>query len=264
MNTVDEQASVLVELGMTDTQAKIYLALAKSKSLTAHAIANIAKIARPDVYRILPMLEEAGLVERIIARPLEFHAVPIEKCISSLMQKRIMKTAELQQKTLVLARNFSRKPENEEIDDKFEFILIPTKEAIYAKAEKMIRNAQEHICFLGLQKRMSSWLSNYSPHLEAALARKVDCRMIMPKTENINRDGTLKILGKYSNFHLRLISKEPEVGFSVWDKKEVLISTSAIDTPFPFPTLWSSNKAIVALSQNYFEFLWQKAEDSLC
>ena len=86
---------------------------------------------------------------------------------------------------------------------------------------------------------MSSWLSNYSPHLEAALARKVDCRIIMPKTENINMDETLKIFGKYSNFHLRLISKEPEAGFSVWDKKEVLISTSAIDTPFPFPTLWS-------------------------
>ena len=62
MNAEDEQVSVLVELGMTATQAKIYLSLAKSKSLTAHAIASIAKIARPDVYRILPMLEEAGLL----------------------------------------------------------------------------------------------------------------------------------------------------------------------------------------------------------
>jgi sugar-specific transcriptional regulator TrmB len=263
MNAEDEQVSVLVELGMTATQAKIYLSLAKSKSLTAHAIASSAKIARPDVYRILPMLEEAGFVERVIASPLEFHAISIEKCIASLMQKRIMKTAELQQKTLVLTKNFSRKPENDEIDEKFEFLLIPNKEAIYAKAEKMIRNSQEHICFLGLQKRMRSWLSSYLPHLKAALARNVDCRMIMQKTENVDLDGTLKILGKYSNFHVRWISKEPEAGFSVWDKKEVLISTSTIDTMFPFPTLWSSNKAIVALSQNYFEFLWQKAEDDL-
>ena len=98
-----------------------------------------------------------------------------------------MKTAELQQKTLVLAKAFSRTPENEEIDEKFELILIPSKEAIYEKAEKMIRNTQE-ICFLGLRKRMSSWLSHYSPHLEKALARKVDCRIIMPKTENIKTD----------------------------------------------------------------------------
>ena len=72
MSVKEEQISILEELGLTATQAKIYLSLAKSKSLTAHAIANIAKIARPDVYRILPMLEEAGLVERVIASPLNF------------------------------------------------------------------------------------------------------------------------------------------------------------------------------------------------
>ena len=259
MSSEDEQISVLVDLGMSITQAKIYLSLAKSKSLTAHAIANVAKIARPDVYRILPMLEKAGFVERVLACPLEFHAVPIDICISNLMQKRIMKTAELQLKTAILAKNFCRKPENADIDEKFEFILIPSKDAIYAKAEKMIKNAEEQICFLGLHKRMSSWLSNYSSHLEAALARNVKCRIIMPKNGKIKTDRTLKMMTKYPNFELKLISKEPESGFSVWDKKEVLISTSAVDTPFPFPTIWSRNKAIVALSQNYFDLLWQES-----
>ena len=66
MSVKDDQISILEELGMTTTQPKIYLSLAKSKSLNAHAIANIAKIARPDVYRIMPMLEDAGFVERVI------------------------------------------------------------------------------------------------------------------------------------------------------------------------------------------------------
>jgi hypothetical protein len=65
----------------------------------------------------------------------------------------------------------------------------------------------------------------------------VKCRIIMPKTGKIKKDGTLKMMTKYPNFELKLISKEPESGFSVWDKKEVLISTSAVDTPFPFPTI---------------------------
>ena len=258
MNVNDEQISILEELGMTATQAKIYLSLVKSKCLTAHAIANISKIARPDVYRILPMLEEAGFVERIIASPVEFHAIPIDACISILMKKRIMKTAELQQKTLCLAKEFCRKPENEEIDDKFEFLLIPNKAAIYKKAENMIKIVQEQICFLGLQKRMDSWLSQYYAQLEIALARNVNIKIIMPKTENAKPNEAFKKMRKYSNFQLKIISKEPESGFSVWDKKEVLITTSVVDTPLPFPTLWSRNKAIVALSQNYFDLLWQE------
>jgi sugar-specific transcriptional regulator TrmB len=261
MSVKDDQISILEELGMTATQAKIYLALAKSKSLTAHAIANIAKIARPDVYRVFPMLEDAGFVERVIASPLEFHAIPIDTCISILMQKRIMKTAELQKKASSIAKEFCRKPENEEIDEKFEITLIPNKEAIYAKAEKMIKCAEEQIYFLGLPKRMNSWLSQYSPHLEKALARNVNIKVIMPGTEKIKPNKMLKKMRKYPNFQLKFTLKEPEVGFSVWDNKEVLISTSAIDTPFPFPTLWSRNKAIVALSQNYFDLLWLEAKE---
>jgi sugar-specific transcriptional regulator TrmB len=260
MSTKEEQISILEELGMTSTQAKIYLSLAKSKSLTAHAIANTAKIARPDVYRILPMLEEAGLVVRVISSPVEFHAIPIDACISSLMQKRIMKTAELQKKASSLAKEFCRKLENEEIDDKFEFLLIPNKAAIYKKAENMIKSAQEQICFLALHKRMDSWLSQYGPYLEKTLARKVNIKIIMPKIENVKPNEALNKMRKYPNCQLKLVSKEPESGFSVWDKKEVLISTSAIDTPFPYPTLWSKNKTIVALSQNYFDLLWQGAK----
>jgi hypothetical protein len=106
---------------------------------------------------------------------------------------------------------------------------------------------------------MSTWLSHYSPQLEAALAKKISCKIIMPTNGNTKMDSSLKILKKYPNFELKWISTEPEAGFSVWDKKEVLISTSAIDTPFPFPTLWSRNKAIVALSQNYFDLLWRES-----
>jgi sugar-specific transcriptional regulator TrmB len=135
MSFEDEQISVLVELGMSVTQAKIYLSLAKSKSLTAHAIASIAKIARPDVYRILPMLEEAGFVERVIASPLEFHAIPVNMCISILIQKRIMKTAELQKKSSILEKNFSRNSENDEVDEKFEFMLFPIR-MLYTKKRK--------------------------------------------------------------------------------------------------------------------------------
>ena len=263
MKSSDEYVSILSELGLTTSQAKVFLSLAKSKNLKAHEISSISTVARPDVYRILVQLEKAGLVEKTISKPKEFHAVSIEKCVSHLMQKKLMKTEELQQKALILTQDFKRNARNAEIAEEFQFVLHNSREAVYDKAEKMLRKAQKTICFLALRKRMMAWILNYSFLLEEALARKVDLKIIMPKPElNEHLDEPLGALIKHPNFALRLISDCPHVGFSVWDRKEILLTTSAVDTPYPYPTLWSNNRIIVDLSQNYFDLLWQKAQET--
>ncbi|MGD0644407.1 MAG: helix-turn-helix domain-containing protein [Candidatus Bathyarchaeia archaeon] len=261
MKSSDEYISTLSEMGLSVSQAKVYLSLAKSRSLKAHEISSISGVSRPDVYRVLVQLEEAGIVERTISKPEVFHAISIEKCVSNLIQRRIMKTAELEAKALTLTQNFKRINENEELSEEFQFMLIPCRSAVYAKAEKMIRSVQEIICFMALRRRLIAWVSNYLPILEEALTKKVDFRVIMPKPEVNEQFGEpLETLMKYPNFAIKLISGAPNVGFSVWDRKEMLLSTSAIDSPFPHPTVWSNNKCAVDLSQDYFDLIWQKAQ----
>jgi len=260
----DDYVSTLSELGLSVLQSRVYLSLAKSRNLKAYEISTISGIARPDVYRVIVQLEKAGLVERTISKPEQFHAISIEKCVSSLMQKRILKTAELQQKADSLTQDFKRNTKNEELSQEFQFLLLQSKDTVYAKAEKMIRNAQKIICFLALRKRLLAWVSNYSNALEEALTRKVDFRIILPiPGMNEQLEEPIEVLMKYPNFNLRLIYEFPNVGFSVWDHKELLLSTSAIDCPFPRPTLWSNNESTVNLAQNYFDLLWQKAKPTM-
>jgi sugar-specific transcriptional regulator TrmB len=262
LNNSEDCVSILRELGLSISQAKIYLTLAKYKNLKATEISSISRVARPYVYAVLVQLEEVGLVEKTISKPEEFQAIPIEKCIHNLIQKRVVKTAELQQKALNLSQYFKSKTENQEISKEFHFIFIPNRDAVYAKGEKMVKNAQKSLCFLGLRKRVIAWVSNYSSILEEALIRKVNYRIIMPMSEtNESSRDAFKDLIKYTNFELRLITESPNVVFCIGDRKEILLSTSAIDTPFPHPTLWSNNKCIVDLSQDYFDLRWQQASD---
>jgi sugar-specific transcriptional regulator TrmB len=258
-----EYLSTLTDLGLSTTQAKVYLTLMKLQAQTAQEISKASGVARSDIYRVLNELEKAGHVERIITKPERFQPTPIDSFVSSLMQERIRKTAELQKKSFILVKNFRQRTVQKKTEESFQFVLIPARAAVYAKAEKMLKNAQKCICFLGLRKRMAAWLSNYYPLFEEALSRRVDCRIIVPQVEKEQIDGSLKDLSKYSNLTLRTIQQEPKAGFSVWDRKEILISTSTIDTPYPYPTLWSNNKAIVDLSQDYFEFLWEKAKKDI-
>jgi sugar-specific transcriptional regulator TrmB len=259
----DDCVSTLSELGLTVSQAKVYLSLVKSNNLKAHDIALISRVARPDVYRVLVQLGEVGLVEKTVSKPEQFHAISVEECISILIQRRITKTAELQQKAYLLTQDFKRNVKNEELDQEFQFVLLQSRDAVYNKAEKMIKNAQEIICFLALRKRLLAWVSKYSAILEYALTRKVNFRVVLPKLAiNEHLGEPIETLMKYPSFNLRQTSECLNVGFSVWDQKEMLLSTSAVDSPFPRPTLWSNNKSLVSLSQNYFDLLWQRAKKS--
>ena len=261
MGKPDEDVSTLKELGLSSSQAKVYLNLAKFQTLTAQQISKNSGIARPHVYKVLAELENTGVVARIIGQPERFQAVTIEECVSILMRRRITKTAELQEKATVLSKSFKFCQLPEGPDEKTQFMLIPKRGAVYAKAEKMLKNVKVSIHFLGLTKRMIAWLSDYSSILEEALARRVECEMIMPQPEP-SRDlwKPIKNLGDYPNFALRLIPYQPKFGFSIWDNNEVLITTSPVDSPTPATTLWSNNKGIVDLCKEHFCCLWEKAE----
>jgi sugar-specific transcriptional regulator TrmB len=254
-----DHISTLTDLGLSLSQAKVYLALAESKNLTAQVISKSSGVARPDVYRILNELEKDGLVEKIITKPEKFKAISAEECVASLIQRRIEKTHQLQEKAFRLVEILKEVTPREDPDDKHGFILISGRDAVYSKMEKMIKSAQEQICFLGLTRRILAWLPTATPSLHEALARKVNCRMIMPKPEKDIWEP-LKRLEKNPYFGLRLISEQPTTSYSIWDQKEILLITSPIDSATPAPMLWSNNKSIVNLGHEHFESLWRKTK----
>jgi len=85
----------------------------------------------------------------------------------------------------------------------------------------------------------------------------------MPKPEpGVGIWKPINALISHHTFNLRLISKEPKFGFSVWDNKEVLITTSPIDSPVPATSLWSSNKGLVDLCIEHFNCIWTKSKEA--
>ena len=68
-------------------------------------------------------------------------------------------------------------------------------------------------------------------------------------------------LRKYSNLELRTLEKS-QTGFSVWDRKEILLTISPIDSASPAPILWSNNLGLVVLAQDYFDILWKSSKEA--
>ncbi len=261
MNFPNEDIDTLSELGLSMLQAKVYLSLAKEKNQTAQTISNNSGITRPDVYRILLQLEKTGLISRIIAKPEKFQAIPINEGISILIQRRIDKTIELQHKAHQLIQNFKPNGINQTNNENAQFMLIPKKEAFSNKVEKLLNNTQECICLLGSSKRLFFYTQNYLPVLKAALSRKVTSRIILQKPQNQEDLDKILIYLKSPCFNLKLIMESPHSSFEIFDKKEILISTTITDSPSQFPALWSNNKCLVDAFQDYFEYLWTKSRN---
>jgi sugar-specific transcriptional regulator TrmB len=80
------EEQVLIDLGLTLKQARIYLALAKHGPSRIVDLANNAKVARPDVYPILKRLRQLSIVEKIIKTPPEYKAVQMKEVLPYLLE----------------------------------------------------------------------------------------------------------------------------------------------------------------------------------
>ena len=259
---LEDDYQTFKELGLSYSQTKVYLFLASTGALTATEVARSTKIARPHVYGILAELEETGLLSTIIGQPERFQAINIVDGVSVLLGQRLRKTAEIQEKAAKLIQNFKVSQLIAEAEATSQFILVRKRDTIYLKSKKMLENAEKSIFFLHQTRRMISWLSECMPEFEKALAREVECKVLIPKPE-VNADTWKKFkeLTKYPNLAIKLIPKETRFGFSIWDNKEILLTTSTYDSPKKEARLWSNNVDLVGLCKEHFELIWREAKD---
>ena len=86
----------LRELGLTLSQARVYLALLRlGKHSTVKAVSVFSKVARQDVYRTLTELRELSLVEKVISNPALFRAIPLQETTAILIERKNQRTQEL-------------------------------------------------------------------------------------------------------------------------------------------------------------------------
>ena len=90
----DENTDLLLGLGLSLNQAKVYLAILKLEKTTVGQVAKFSKVRREDVYRILPALEKMGLIERLLGKPTEIRATLISDALTFLVAEEKNKSDE--------------------------------------------------------------------------------------------------------------------------------------------------------------------------
>lgn len=84
-----ELVKSLVELGLLESEAKIYATLAMMNNAEVKKLINFLGLSKPNTYESLRLLEEKGLVTLINARPMTYQATPPEIGLEMLFKKHL-------------------------------------------------------------------------------------------------------------------------------------------------------------------------------
>jgi len=258
----DENTDLLLGLGLSLNQARVYLAILKLEKTTVGQVAKFSKVRREDVYRLLPSLEKMGLIEKLLGKPSKIRATPISDALTFLVTEEKKKFDERLSGMKSTVKKLSLKdwkqplPEEESI-----YILIAEKKAILAKTSELIRNSRKEVALIANKERIILILSELSNEYKQAINNGAQIRLIFEGgiTDILLKEKVKKLIGGASvhvKFHREALNH-----FIMSDDKEALITTSKETGLGESPSLWTNNSNLIGVLRTGFESDWKKAED---
>lgn len=254
----EDSARKLSEFGLTPYEAKVYLAAVRLGPTSASKISKHAQIRREEVYRTLPKLEKAGLIDRVLGRPVKIRAMPLKDAlailisrkeeqakqeISSLYSKRdgILESIEAEVGTI--------EPEEEE----YHFTLISEKDAVASRTAAMIENSTSSIDIVDSSANIVRFILNYADALNGTKDRGIRVRIltVCPDNEDTIPDALQKHIPANS-FSLRYIETLPS-RYVLFDRTQAIITTTPEGTLSDMKCLWTDDRSLVGLIERDFE-----------
>jgi sugar-specific transcriptional regulator TrmB len=250
---------VLRNLGLTPVQARVYLALVESEPLTTSEVSKITSVSRPDVHRTISKLQKKGLVEKIIRKPIEYQAIPINEGLSLLLEsktrqyQKVRAEAQIWFDSPLLKKKSKKKPVESP-----QFVLIPKGRTVINRMKTAIESAEQSIDLVLSWKRFSRGIaSTFDESIEIAWTKNVKVRFILERPPaSKTGDHLVQFCREKPSCQVRFIPHYPKTVFGIYDKKEVfIIALSKTDLPGS-PALWSNNPSLIGLAQDHFKILW--------
>lgn len=133
--------SKLLEIGLTEYEAKAYSVLLKQNVASATEITKIGNIPRGRVYDILNLLIEKGFCVTVPSAVKKFKAVNPEVAIYSLIELQKRKEQKMKETAKILQKVYDNQ---EDTSSSLEYVQVyTTKTSIIKKAEEMANNCNK-------------------------------------------------------------------------------------------------------------------------
>jgi sugar-specific transcriptional regulator TrmB len=254
----EEETQLLTKMGLTRSQAYLYLALLKIGKANAATLSRQTKTPRTEIYRILNELQEIGLVEKQLLVPYVYHAIPLKFGAHALMTKKIREYEETQKKIKELLLKIE---ENKEPSDETEpqIIINKGKQRLLQILKKEQNEAKISVDFISTKRRFAQLVGHgYNGWVEC-LNRGVNHRGILDAGFETGVPHNVRALLKNPNIEMRALEKASKTNYAIYDNKEVVFNYTPLKPLKEAMTIWTNHPSLITIFKEHFETLWEAA-----
>ncbi|PVX25915.1 MAG: hypothetical protein CW691_03125 [Candidatus Bathyarchaeum sp.] len=250
----------LVNLGLTQRQAKTYCFLVNSGTSTIRTLSKGTNIAQQHLYKVVSELNELGLVEKALTVPMKFKATPIKVGLSLLMEQKNKEYDKINVETTKLLNEIIKNDEKTGIEEKNpEFIIVPGKKPGLSKRMEVVEKAQKSVDVMASWHGIQAGFCYAHENMKKMMDKGIKYRTIVddpPKKKDF--EELLKPILKHPNYELRYVSPPLPAVILMCDQKEGGVSDSVANAP-DTPDLWVTNPSLITIINGYFDCIWAQA-----
>ena len=251
---------LLTEYGLTKNQAKILTTLIQTNNtLTVKQISQTSNIARESIYDILHKLQEKALIEKIITNPEKYRTIPLKRILKQFHEEKTNQIHNLEELTTQILLDNNHKPENHQINDKPQFVLIPKKKQLTNRLKQAIANSKKTIKSITIWKRYVKALAIYKTALKTSLSNGVKIQVLVyEKSTEDTETKEAMVFNDHPNTCIRYIDKPSEVIEIIIDDQKVFLMTNPKLGVVESPALWSNNQSLISALKKCFSSAWEE------
>lgn len=245
----------LQEHGLTEYEARAYLALLELENSEASPVADLARVPRTKIYQALDGLESKKLLVVIPDRPKRYQVAPITAYIDSLEQNYRSRADTLSNAKDALTEEFAPRG-RVQMERSGGFVVLKGRANISSKLCELMGKAQADFA-VATSSMGAHRIAYHSDLIQEARARGATVRVLAPGSPE-NAEACVQ-LEKHADLRHALVDLGA-VTLAFVDEKEVILIHHVPDDRHYFQgadvALWSDDPAIVQSLKSLFTLGW--------
>jgi sugar-specific transcriptional regulator TrmB len=251
MSEVDLE--VLKEAGLTEYEAKCYVALLRYGSMEGSEVAEKANVPKTRVYDSLRSLDEKNLVSKIQERPMKFSPVEPEKGLKPLYEKEVERLNHLEEKALDSLQSVEGERELESgIEKKVD--VVHGEEEFFEQCFQRIQEATDKVYVMGVGRDPPRKLNL---EVRKLMERGVEARFLTTKYDEENRERVEKFREE-TGIDMRIYPEGPKFAFYIIDNREAMVNVLDEEVKDDRLTVFMEVPELAKGLEEYFDSMWKK------
>lgn len=251
-----DSLKLLEQVGFTETQAKIYMTLCSMGQTDAKSLAKQANTPRQAAYRTLGELQQKGMVEKIIAIPQQYRAIPIHDGLSIMISAKAREYASMAEKAKELIERYEVQAQLEKAQEEYNISIVDGKETVLKKIQALTdASTKEILMCQAVQRWIQVNVGNFDSIMDA-LDRGVKYRALIEQSEgDLGFPKDLKPILKHPNYSVKVTDKL-KINAAVYDNKSGCFSFYPGRSVGETPVIVTNHPSLLIGFCDYFKNQW--------